>query len=234
MRYIHKGEANPRLIALNTSPPQAPEEAKQRWKRFKGAAKKDTRKRCSQEQLGLCGYSEIVLFDNDAADFTIFDAHLEHVEPKSKVPQRSFDHTNLILSAIKDKGQADILKEDLFGGHYKADWHEPDKFITPFMVDCATYFSYQSDGRITPNINCSEPDQQKAQTTIDKLNLNSTVLKGWRKNWYEKTLLAINEFLVNGEMDELADFAQSKLSVNNEVPNPFQSLLRQLFGKLAG
>lgn len=70
-----------------------------------------TRKKCWIEQFGLCAYSEIKLDDG------ALGAHLDHVEPKSKNPARTFDHTNLLLSAIDDIGARQLARQDVFGGH---------------------------------------------------------------------------------------------------------------------
>ncbi len=229
MKYIIKDEANTRLDFLNETPPSSPQEAKVGWNAFYGKDKNDTRARCNAEQFGLCGYSEVAILTGNFTDFTDLGAHLEHVEPKSKVPSRTFDHTNLILSAIKSKDQANINKEDIFGGHHKDNWHEPNDFINPFMPDCSSYFHFESDGSIKPAIHRSTVEQGKAQITIEQLNLNSPTLIVWRKNWYERINNDIDIFLEPYDQDGLAELKQKTLMSNNGLFNPFHSMLQQLF-----
>jgi uncharacterized protein (TIGR02646 family) len=229
LKCIIKGNADARLERLNRTPPQSASEAKTRWNKFKGTAKKRTREKCSAEQFGLCGYSEIALLKANFTDFTDLGAHLEHVEPKSKVPQRTFDHRNLILCAIDTKDQENIKKGDIFGGHYKDNWHEPNDFINPFMVDCNSYFHFESDGCIKPAIHRSAFEQCKAQITIDRLNLNSPTLVVWRKNWYERISDDIDIFLEPYDQAGLAKLKQMTLMPNNGLLTPFYSMLQQLF-----
>ncbi|MGK0272322.1 MAG: hypothetical protein ACI88H_002989 [Cocleimonas sp.] len=229
MKFIIKGNANVRLDRLNKTPPQNAVKAKTRWKKFSGSAKKDTRVKCSAEQFGLCGYSEVAILKANFTEFTDLGAHLEHVEPKSKVPQRTFDHTNLILCAIDTNDQKNIKKEDIFGGHHKDNWHDPSNFISPFMLDCGSYFHFESDGNIKPAIQRSLVEQGKAQITIDQLNLNSPTLVIWRKNWYERINNDINIFLDPYDEDGLTEFRDKTLMLNNGLLSPFHSMLRQLF-----
>jgi uncharacterized protein (TIGR02646 family) len=229
LKYIIKDEANIRLALLNKTPPNSSQEAKIGWSNFYGKDKNDTRTRCKTEQFGLCGYSEVAILTGNFTGFTDLGAHLEHVEPKSKVPLRTFDHTNLILSAIKSKDQENIKKEDIFGGHHKDNWHEPNDFITPFMPDCRSYFHFESDGRIKPAIHRSIIEQGKAQITIDRLNLNSPTLVVWRKNWYERINSDIDIFLDPYDQAGLTAFSQKTLMLNNGLLNPFYSMLQQLF-----
>lgn len=229
MKYIIKNEANIRLASLNETPPSNSHEAKVGWDAFFGEDKNDTRSRCSAEQFGLCGYSEVAILTSNFTDFTDLNAHLEHVEPKSKIPQRTFDHNNLILSAIKSEGQANIKKEDIFGGHHKKDWHDPNNFISPFMADCGSYFHFESNGCIKPAIHRSVIEQGKAQITIDRLNLNSPTLVVWRKNWYERVSDDIDIFIEPYDQAGLTKLKQKTLMPNNGLLNPFYSMLQQLF-----
>ncbi|MGI2046114.1 retron system putative HNH endonuclease [Shewanella oncorhynchi] len=229
MRCIIKGEANPKLEYLNKNPPNNPHDAKLRWGKFRGAAKIDTRNRCNIEQYGLCGYSEISILKGNFTGFTDLGAHLEHVEPKSVIPLRTFDHANLILCAIDNKDQINIKKEDIFGGHHKDNWHEPENFISPFMHDCSDYFHFESDGCIKPAICRSKIDQVKAQITIERLNLNSPTLVVWRKNWYEIITKEIDDFLVPFDSDGLINLKKNTLMEKNGLLSPFHSMLKQLF-----
>ncbi|MBW3533439.1 retron system putative HNH endonuclease [Shewanella sp. NKUCC06_TVS] len=228
MKYIIKS-ANAALDHLNKTPPQDTLEARTRWQRIKSKTKNETRKKCCAEQFGLCGYSEVALLKANFTNFTDLGAHLEHVEPKSKVPQRTFDHKNLILCAIDTNDQKNITKGDIFGGHYKDDWHEPNDFINPFMVDCSSYFHFENDGRIKPSIHRSVFEQCKAQITIDRLNLNSPTLVVWRKNWYEEISDDIDKHLDPYDQVGLAKLKDMTLMQNNGLLPPFYSMLKQLF-----
>ena len=109
MRAIHKGEADYQLQQRHQNPPISAAEARSAWSNFRGERYARTRDKCLDEQYGLCGYSEIGLDDQDPViddqGQTLsrpLGIHLEHVEPKSHNPARTFDHSNLIACAIDD------------------------------------------------------------------------------------------------------------------------------------
>ena len=111
MRHIRKGNGDWRLAQRHQRPPATKDEARKAWRRFD--YRDNTRQICLCEQFGLCAFSEIVLNESDLG------MHLDHVEPKSKNPSRTFDHGNLVLSAIADTKLSSLAKQNVFGGNYR-------------------------------------------------------------------------------------------------------------------
>lgn len=124
------------------------------WGNFN--SKRGTRQVCWREQFGLCAYSEIEIKDDDLG------AHLDHVEPKSKAPARTFDHRNLLLSAIDDIGVRKLARQDVFGGHARSNRYSKAGFVNPLWLDSRRYFHYGSNGKITPTLGLSASEVRKA------------------------------------------------------------------------
>jgi hypothetical protein len=126
MRAVKKGGGHHQLnnrhaqylqdIAAGTA--TTPERA---WRNF--GDKEATRDACWHEQFGLCAYSEIVLDDQDLG------MHIDHVEPKSLNRSRTFEHGNLLLSAISDKKLKGMPKQEVFGGHFRLNLYS-DRLIS--------------------------------------------------------------------------------------------------------
>ncbi|SFR52575.1 retron system putative HNH endonuclease [Thiomicrospira sp. ALE5] len=178
MRFINKqGTGEFQLNRSNQTPPATREDATSRWGSF--GYKADLLKILTAEQQGLCAYSEL-----DPAEFGL-QSHIEHVEPKSQYPQRTFDYHNLVMSAL---GSDDLKLSDvdLFAGHAKQERFEPNLFISPLNSACQDYFVYLSDGRVIPNKRLNKSEREKAEYTIALLNLNCAYLKNKRKNWIDE------------------------------------------------
>jgi len=236
MRYITKGHADHQLWNRHSNPPCTKAEATAAWGSFN--SKRATRNKCIEEQYGLCGYSEVNLQD----DHPVIDAkgqqlsrplgiHLEHVEPKSLNPARTFDHTNLIACAIDDAKARSLIRDDVFGGHAKLRWYHPDGFIHPLLPQCRDYFHYESSGRVVPKAALARRERAKARLTIYRLNLNAPVLVVWRRTWLQQAETIIDELL--DEPDALRQFAEVELLPINGRLRPFYSAQRQLFGNIA-
>lgn len=75
-------------------PPATSDQAESRWRNF---SKYKTRlsERLSEEQYGLCAYSEI------RPDEEELGTHLEHVKPKEQFPGETFNYCNIVLCALK-------------------------------------------------------------------------------------------------------------------------------------
>jgi uncharacterized protein (TIGR02646 family) len=189
MRFITKqGNGGFQLGQFNQTPPTTSEQATSRWRSF--GYKADLLKVLTDEQNGLCAYSEINPYEFGLA------SHIEHIEPKSRNPQRTFDYFNLVMSALSsdDLKRSDV---DLFAGHAKKQRFDPNLFISPLNNSCQDYFVYLSDGRVVPNNKLNEADRFKAEYTIDLLNLNCAYLKNKRKNWIDELEELIDEHLNN-------------------------------------
>lgn len=233
MRFISKTLPHRFLVQRNQTPPTTHTEATNAWGNFRQS--KYTRDKCIQEQYGLCGYSEVDLSNDtpilDLASEEIsrcLGTHLEHVEPKSRNPQRTFDHNNLIVSIIDDIKYRGLVKADVFGGHAKLKWYSEQSFIHPLSHNCRDYFHYETTGLIVPKLSFPRRERAKARLTIYKLNLNAPLLVVWRRNWLSQMDLLINELL--NDTDALKNLAELELLPSNQKLRPFHSGQRQLFG----
>ncbi|MEZ9821065.1 retron system putative HNH endonuclease [Shewanella sp. 10N.286.45.A1] len=234
MRKITKTAPNRFLENRNRKPPNSATKANSSWNRFR--QKSQTSRICYTEQYGLCGYSEIsidniypILDENSIEISRTLGSHLEHVEPKSKNPQRTFDHTNLIMSAIDDIKARKLIKEDVFGGHFKLRRYSENSFISPLSTNSRSYFHYETSGRIVPSYSLpTRREKAKARLTIYILNLNAPILVNLRKSW----LTQLDNILFDMDKSAINDFALTELLPTNDCLRPFHSAQRQLFGKL--
>lgn len=227
MRHVRQSALHVHgLVQANQTPPQTAEQATSRWSTF--GYKREVLARLLKQQYQLCCYSEV------RADLRGLDYHLEHVENKSQVPPRTFDETNLAASAISSQKAALLVNGDVFGGHAvdKQTAVDMTRFVHCYQPDCARYFAYLSDGRVVPSARIDANDQQRAQYSIDLLNLNSTYLVDLRRQWWDE-LDQLEEHHIANDWDlnqllhlDLVPTAHHQLS-------PFFSLTRQFFGKAA-
>lgn len=236
MKYISKQPGHRLLELKNANPPTCAQTATKAWKNFKG--KSETALYCFREQKGLCGYSEVQLvYDTPIIDDITFDElgidlgyHIEHIVPKSTLPDKTFDHLNLILSSICSESLKSLDRRDVFGGHAKQSWYCPNGFIHPLLEDCIKYFHHEMSGRVIPKANLERREKAKARLTIYRLNLNASILVNWRRNWLEQLTKIIDSLLDNP--DALKVFAELELTPVNDVLRPFYSAQKQVFGRL--
>lgn len=234
MRHIRKqGDGGYHLNCAQQQPPQTAEQATSRWSSF--SYKQQVLGLLLEEQYQLCCYSEL------RADEHGLGYHIEHVENKSQVPQRTFDYANLAASALNDK-QFKAFKEqmaekslpdDLFGGHAQGKQRLVDmqRFVSPHQPDCARFFVYLSDGRVVPAGGLNPQDQARASYTIDLLNLNSPFLQVERRKWWDELDDLLDEHL-SKEMD-LHHLVAIDLLPTAYRLSPFFTMTRQFFGRIA-
>ncbi len=185
------------------------------------------------EQYHLCCYSEL-----DAERLGI-GFHIEHVENKSQVPARTFDYANLAASAFSsDVGLPVAARQDweVFGGHAPgkqghATAVDLARFVSPFQPDCAKFFAYLSSGQIEPRNGLTPKDDDRAQYTIDLLNLNSPFLVSLRREWWDDLDQHFSEHSERGW--SLVHLASVDLSPKGGRLSRFFSLTRQFFGPVA-
>jgi len=227
LRYIEKGPADAGLIREPI--PRSGIKAKRSWERFKKKpAKKATLTNCLGEQFFLCGYSEVELNKEE------FGYHIEHIKPKKQNPTLTFEHTNLIISAIDDANKRKILKKHVFGGHAKHGWNNEEALIHPLKIGCSDYFVFEeSTGLMSPNPELPRRERAKARLTIYKLNLNSPALVPKRKNMLNAIRLVIDELLEAGKHDDLESFAKRNLLPDGKKLVAFHSANKQIFGRIA-
>ncbi len=234
MRYIKKqGDGGYHLDQANLPPPVTALGATSRWGSF--GYKQNVLNYLLSDQYFLCCYSEI------RADQFNLGYHIEHVENKSQNPQRTFDYSNLAASALESDKIRPFLQANsaasgnnyIFGGHAQGKQTAVDmsRFVSPLVPGCERFFSYLSDGRVVPSNQLQTQDSDKAQYTIDLLNLNSPFLIVKRRKWREE----LDELFVEHQATEkdLHSLASIDLVPTNQGLSSFFSLTRQFFGSIA-
>jgi uncharacterized protein (TIGR02646 family) len=178
-----------------------------------GKRKKLAQHLFEQEQGELCAYCEDDLPKPLGGSKNEVDiSHIDHIYPKSNPQYKhlEFDQKNLVLSCLgyahktqprlfelnkNGRVQRSELKEKPreFCGWYK-DNHptmrfDQNLFLFPTETkDISTYFDFNIEGRINPNPLKNKTAIEKAQYTIDLLNLNHEYLVKQRKEEYEHFL----------------------------------------------
>ena len=99
------------------------------------------------------------------------------------------------------------------------------------MANCAQFFAYLSDGRISPKAGLSGAYQAQAQYTIDLLNLNSPYLITLRRQWWAELDDLFEEHTTKGW--DLHCLASVDLVPCAGKLSRFFSLTRQFFGDIA-
>lgn len=225
MRPVSKGGGHYALAArwaAHQAELAAGTASKDAWSNFGHRA--GTRASCLAEQFSLCAYSEVLLDETDLG------MHLDHVKPKSKFPNDTFSHTNLLLSAIDDIASRRLTAQDVFGGHARGNRYHPEWFIHPLKPDSRRFFHYASDGRIEPRRGLSTRDRRRAAYTIGIMNLNAPILVNRRRRWIEEIEDEIDKLL--GEPMALQYFAMTELCPTSGRLRPFHSAVRSRFGAL--
>lgn len=213
MRVITKsGLHHRRLAKANEQPPTDSDEAARAWSRLK--EKDNLQQQLLDEQYQLCCYSEV------RADLEDIGYHIEHVKPKNKYPEQTFDYYNLAASAIHSDKLSQL--SDVFGGHAKLSEYDEMQFVSCLQADCAHYFRYLSDGRVVPSSALDTQDRNKAEYTIALLNLNSPFLINRRRKWWEELDELVQEHLDN-DMD-LYYLASVDLVPTGNKLSPFLAL----------
>jgi uncharacterized protein (TIGR02646 family) len=230
MRAITKqGRGGFHLGQAHQTPPATPDQATSRWKAFR-QHKGEVMRALLEEQFNLCCYSEL------RSDRVGLGHHVEHVENKSQNPGRTFDYTNLAASALDSRSDLGVLKarqEEAFGGHAKGKQQGVDmaRFVSCHQTDCSRFFAYLSDGRTVPANPLDAQDTDRAQYTIDLLNLNSPYLVNLRQQWWIELEELFDEHQAKGW--SLHALVSVDLIPRNQQLSQFFSLTRQFFGPVA-
>jgi uncharacterized protein (TIGR02646 family) len=225
MRHIRKrGNGTVQLQNKDKNPPNTSAEATTLWRSLK---KKDVLiDQLLEEQFHLCCYSEI------RADLHKIGWHIEHLENKSQAPARTFKYDNLAASAFSsdDLGKKKF-RGKVFGGHTpgKQGTVNVGMFISPAQADCARFFAFLSDGRITPAMDLPALDEARAVYTITLLNLDSSTLKAKRKLLWDDLQKVLTKY-GDQEADLRKAIAADLAPGTDGRLNEFFSLARQFFG----
>jgi uncharacterized protein (TIGR02646 family) len=231
MRAITKqGSGGHHLSQSHANPPVTNAQATSRWASF--AHKAHVQQCLLDEQYQLCCYSEL------RADEEGLGYHIEHVENKSQNPARTFDYSNLAASALEseDLGVFKARGDEVFGGHArgKTGTNGPvdmARLVSPHQPHCHRFFAYLSDGRIVPAAGLDVAAQDRAQYTIDRLNLNSPFLVTRRQQWWDELDQLFQDHVDKGW--SLPDLAAVDLIPLGGKLSRFFSLTRQFFGSIA-
>jgi uncharacterized protein (TIGR02646 family) len=222
MRRILKTQADSHLQREQERVvPASAREASTRWHRYDKAA---TNAFLLDEQWGLCAYTELAL------EGFQYGCHIEHIEPKSINPARTFDYHNLAISALDSESLTKFAKKDRFGGHYKQNVYDPNLFVSPVMPDSERYFDYLSSGRVEPAQNLTPEDRAKAIYTRDLLNLNAPFLVNSRRKWLMELEDEIDRLL--DDEPALKQLAECELCDTNGRLREFHGAAKARFGRL--
>ena len=140
-----------------------------------------------------CSYCEIIVFseNNDLKeDKEDKECHIEHIKPKSKFGNLTFDYRNFLISCSENKTC----------GHSKQSiWDE--LFINPVEENPEEYFSYSMrTGKIIPKKE-NGLEYEKAVKTIEILNLNEDNLCEYRKTYILKIIDTIGNLNDNNKIE---------------------------------
>jgi len=207
--------------------PKTDIDAKKAWRRFN---KKAIRSACYKQQFGLCAYTELSLDDAQLG------CHLEHIAPRSRYPERTFDMNNIVLAAMDECSSGLLKEEERFGGHFKKALYDDDWFIGPFDSRCEHFFRYcKETGKVFAHHEISTTDQTSTSRTIDVLNLNCDYLISMRQQHLQELSNEIH-LLVRKEASNLIeqhdqfDFLRKEVLGVRENKLPiFYSAKKQLF-----
>ncbi len=183
-----------------------------KWNRVLSSVKDDIRKSLRKEQGYICCYCERRLH--------IDDYHIEHFKPKdpSKFPELQLEYDNLICSCQLelDKG------EPRHCGNSKGSWYDDNLLVSPLDSNCEEQFDYTFDGHINPRY----IDNNKGQTTIDRLQLDIDKLVDLRKKAIEPF---IDEDLTEVELKDFVDGYLIEKERNDGKYNEFYTTIKCLF-----
>jgi uncharacterized protein (TIGR02646 family) len=227
MRFIQKHDAGgDYLEQQHNNPPQDSQQATICWNRFD--KKNNLQVNLLKEQYHLCCYSEI------RADILNLGYHIEHVQPKSQYPERTFDYQNLAACALDSASDLQYFKaqtHEVFGGHAKGSKYNSNLFVSCHQPNCTSFFAYLSDGRIVPKDGLNVLDTNKAIYTIGLLNLNSTYLITLRRRWWNE----LDDLFVEHQSKDwdLKYLVAVDLVPTNGKLSQFFSITRHFFGPLA-
>ncbi|MBI3231424.1 MAG: TIGR02646 family protein [Burkholderiales bacterium] len=225
MRFVRKEMQTLASLQRQTTPLDA-DAATRAWGNFKD--KDYVQDFLLEEQYHLCCYSEV------RADLAGLGYHIEHVEPKSRNPARTFDYTNLAACALDSQMLAVIPSEERFGGHFKLSRYHSRAFISCHQADSARYFSYLSDGSIVPRLGLHLRDTRRARYTIAVLNLNSEYLRQQRQAWWDEIADLFEQHQAqNWSLTDLAAIDLLPGRLGKGTLSPFFTLTRQFFGHIA-
>ncbi len=217
------------------------------WENFKDDCQEEYKEMIEQikhDQGELCCYCEL----NFSDEFNIRDDfRVEHFHPKSDRDEtKNWDlEWNNLLGCCNGGSEKRIIDkesrfiEDKSHRHsdiLKGDFVWDDEILNPLDVPAfPPIFGVGSKGEMSPiRENCSDELFIKANNSLDekKLNLNSPILKAWRKKVIDNLRESLNSlFTASGDMEyAINEIVSSQLSKDSKGNHPkFFSTIRSYF-----
>ena len=150
-------------------------------------------------------------------------SHLEHIRPKSHFPTFTYKFENIVISCEGFDLTTISEKKREFCGHIKDKGkakYDDTLFLNPSeLQDIESYFYYDSEGHISPNLSKTNTEQKQAAYMIKNLGLNNPILNDMRKNQYDIWL--------EKQAEWTAEQLVFELSENQPLLPAFFSLLKQ-------
>lgn len=250
MKCVNKGEEPEGDVLSTYAAKHAKQPTPRKWKQFASNRKRaDTvRKALQRDQKGLCAYCEIDLTEQDRA--------VEHFKPCVLTDQRhnwDLDWRNMLLTCRGGLDREAADGEDAYRlslpparesccGKAKDGFKDVEQLLNPLKltdVPCfpALFAFKRQTGEIVPDGDrCSQAGVpvEKAQFTIERLNLNVQRLKDNRRD----VILAVEEQLVQAieEAGEMSSEFESRIAEQvfgdgtNDWP-PFFTTIRWALGE---
>ena len=143
------------------------------------------------DNKSYCPYCEIILFSENIDLKEDKDCHIEHIKPKSKFGNLTFDYRNFLISCSENKTC----------GHSKQSIWDDKLFINPVEENPEEYFSYSmTTGKIIPKKE-NGLEYEKAVKTIEILNLNENRLCEYRKTYMLKIIDTVGNLNDNNKIE---------------------------------
>lgn len=169
MRRIKKGP-EPTCMAELRGTPGA------NWTSVSGAQKQKMREQAFAEQGGLCAYCMSRLPRPPGKD----GMKIEHFETRAWTPGQIFDWGNLLGVCLGDVGletggEGDHRTRyhcDTYRGYLPKERQPLDLSPAAFPPDVGKSFSYTTSGEMRPAPGLEKTTRERAEATIDRLNLN--------------------------------------------------------------
>lgn len=230
MKYIVKGNEPNEVLRWKARaiPPT--------WEKLTGNTKKALRKSLLEEQGYICAYCQKriheveYIVDVQGNRRKVMSTEIEHIVPRCHclTEDKKIDYDNLIASCDGNtrKNNRDIPFDARHCNNHRG---YDLLMISPLMVNCENYFSYEFNGGIVGNI----PD---AVDTISKLNL--TILKPTRVSKINGVLpLEIIDSITNVEIQTLINYYNLKSDIDHDGKIKFpeySAVIINLLGQLNG
>lgn len=193
MRYIDK-QAEPTSFTRWKS--LANEDWTPTYDLLRGQIKRDVHQALLKEQHYLCCYCEQYV---QAAN-----SHIEHLQSQAEHPELALTYSNMLCSC----GHSTYgIAMPQHCGNAKGDQRIP---VTPLQPDCASRFTYESDGTIKE----ADESDTEAYRTLEILKLNADELKESRSVALEVFLNSEDIFLHNMSSIPHISFIKSILKID--------------------